>query len=203
MDLHQRIVHARKKKGFTQEQVAELTNVTVRTIQRIESGDSIPRTFTLKAIASVLEIPFEEFISDQIRDEKPSKQPLKPELLNHITEDRHFLQMFCLSCFSYLLIPLLHFLVPVWILKRSNEQNPKVIAFARRLIRVQVYWMVSLQLLILFSLAFNFISASYFQKSYLMNYMWLFLLMYILNAMIISAALIRIQKTDFSLQNLS
>lgn len=40
MDISERISLARKSKGFTQEQLTNLANVTVRTVQRIESGCS-------------------------------------------------------------------------------------------------------------------------------------------------------------------
>ncbi|MFT3946550.1 MAG: helix-turn-helix transcriptional regulator [Agriterribacter sp.] len=60
METHKKNALARKKKGLTQEQLADITNITVRTIQRIESGKSIPRAFTIKTIASALGCSFEE-----------------------------------------------------------------------------------------------------------------------------------------------
>ncbi len=52
MDIAGKLVDARKRKGLTQEQLADLANITVRTIQRIERGDSIPRAYTLKTLAA-------------------------------------------------------------------------------------------------------------------------------------------------------
>jgi len=40
--LSKNLVYQRKLKGYTQEELAEKTSVTVRTIQRIEKGDVNP-----------------------------------------------------------------------------------------------------------------------------------------------------------------
>ncbi len=46
----------RKKKGITQEELATQANVNLRTIQRIENNQSLPRESTLLLICEVLEI---------------------------------------------------------------------------------------------------------------------------------------------------
>jgi XRE family transcriptional regulator, regulator of sulfur utilization len=198
MELYKRIAVARKQKGLTQEQLADLTNVTVRTIQRIESGESTPRAYTLKTIATALDINFEEL--KPVNNNNNDSLVISINLSNSSTEEdgKHFLQMLCLSCFSYLVIPYVHFLIPARLLKKSNEQNPKIIAFARRVIRGQLYWTSSVLFLMLLTLAYNLISAHYFQQPQLINYLWPFFFMYFINASIISASLLRITKADFS-----
>ena len=54
-DLGLKVSELRKEKGFTQEQLAEVCEVTPRTIQRIESGDVEPRAFTRNSLSNVLE----------------------------------------------------------------------------------------------------------------------------------------------------
>jgi len=54
-DLGQKVSELRKEKGFTQEQLAEVCEVTPRTIQRIESGEVEPRAFTRNSLSNVLE----------------------------------------------------------------------------------------------------------------------------------------------------
>lgn len=49
----------RLKKGITQEELAEKTDISVRTIQRIENGDVDPRAYTLQSIAAALDVDFE------------------------------------------------------------------------------------------------------------------------------------------------
>ena len=53
-ELGQKISELRKQKGFTQEELVEQCNINVRTIQRIEAGEVMPRSFTLKTILNVL-----------------------------------------------------------------------------------------------------------------------------------------------------
>lgn len=50
------IVNSRKSKNLTQEQLAELSKVNLRTIQRIENNENTPRVYTLKLICDILEI---------------------------------------------------------------------------------------------------------------------------------------------------
>lgn len=195
MELYQKILAARKLKGFTQDQLADLSNVTVRTIQRIESGESTPRAYTLKAIATALDINFEELVANEKSNNSLSNSP-KTSTIPNYEDSIHFLKVFCLSCFSYLIIPFIHFLVPTHLLKKSNEQNPIVIAFAKKMIRIQLYWNIILWLLLFGTLAYNLTMAAYFQKSYLLNYLVPFFVMYFINAIIITLNLVRLQKID-------
>ncbi|MCH6199948.1 helix-turn-helix domain-containing protein [Aquiflexum sp. LQ15W] len=59
-ELGQKILELRKAKGLTQEELVELCNINVRTIQRIEAGEVTPRTYTIKSILEVLGYDFKE-----------------------------------------------------------------------------------------------------------------------------------------------
>lgn len=54
----------RLSRGLTQKELSEKSNISVRSIQRIENGDLIPRSYTLKTLAEVLELSFDEFMSN-------------------------------------------------------------------------------------------------------------------------------------------
>ncbi len=58
-ELGQRILELRKQKGLTQEELVALCNINVRTLQRIESGEVSPRSYTIKTILSALDYDFE------------------------------------------------------------------------------------------------------------------------------------------------
>jgi transcriptional regulator with XRE-family HTH domain len=62
--LGEKISQLRKQKGLTQEELIEKCNISVRTIQRIESGEVTPRSYTLKTILHVL-----DYDLSQIQDE--------------------------------------------------------------------------------------------------------------------------------------
>ena len=57
-DLGLKIAELRQEKGLTQEQLAEDCEVSTRTIQRIESGEVEPRSFTRNSLSNVLDYDF-------------------------------------------------------------------------------------------------------------------------------------------------
>ena len=54
--LGKRIKEIRKKKGYTQEQLAEIVNIDITTLSGIESGRHFPSLVTLERIAKTLEV---------------------------------------------------------------------------------------------------------------------------------------------------
>ncbi|MBS2097855.1 helix-turn-helix domain-containing protein [Carboxylicivirga linearis] len=63
METGKLIKELRLKKGMTQEELADKTEVSTRTIQRIENGDVDPRSYTLQMIAKALEVDFSLFVN--------------------------------------------------------------------------------------------------------------------------------------------
>ncbi|MFI5131721.1 MAG: multiprotein-bridging factor 1 family protein [Chitinophagales bacterium] len=64
------VKEGRLAKGYTQKELSELSNISVRSIQRIENGDIQPRSYTLKALSEILGISFEN-----IRKAGPDQKP--------------------------------------------------------------------------------------------------------------------------------
>lgn len=54
--LGKKIFEIRNQKGITQKELADSCNVDIRTIQRIEAGEVVPRMSTLKLISDILDI---------------------------------------------------------------------------------------------------------------------------------------------------
>ncbi len=64
-----KIKELRKRKGFTQEQLAELINMEQNSISVIESGRNFPTLGTLEKIAQILEVNLSDFFNyDYIDD---------------------------------------------------------------------------------------------------------------------------------------
>lgn len=55
------VKEGRTAKGYTQKELAELSNISIRSIQRIENGEILPRNYTLKTLAGILEQSFEQY----------------------------------------------------------------------------------------------------------------------------------------------
>jgi transcriptional regulator with XRE-family HTH domain len=75
-ELGQKILELRKAKGLTQEELVELCNINVRTIQRIEAGEVTPRSYTIKSILEVLGYEFKE-----IQHTNEENASISPELI--------------------------------------------------------------------------------------------------------------------------
>ncbi|MCU0408641.1 MAG: helix-turn-helix domain-containing protein [Bacteroidales bacterium] len=73
METGKLIKELRIKKGMTQEELADKTEVTSRTIQRIESGEVDPRAYTLQMIARALEVDYNIFMQNEPDEEQSIK----------------------------------------------------------------------------------------------------------------------------------
>jgi uncharacterized Tic20 family protein/DNA-binding XRE family transcriptional regulator len=61
-----RLAAQRRLKGWTQEELADKSGVTARTIQRVESGAVTPQAYTLKLLAESLDMDFGDLVQDLI-----------------------------------------------------------------------------------------------------------------------------------------
>jgi transcriptional regulator with XRE-family HTH domain len=59
-DLGKQIAELRKAKGLTQDELVQKCNLNVRTLQRIESGDVTPRSYTMRLIFAALDYDIHE-----------------------------------------------------------------------------------------------------------------------------------------------
>jgi len=64
-ELSKRIKELRIKRGMSQDQLADISGLSLRTIQRVESGDNTPRGDTLSRLATALQVTTEEIIDLQ------------------------------------------------------------------------------------------------------------------------------------------
>lgn len=76
-ELGKKIVDLRKQKGLTQEELVEKCNINVRTIQRIEAGETTPRSYTLKNIFEVLGVAYEDMVKKEKKEFSISNDQLK------------------------------------------------------------------------------------------------------------------------------
>ncbi len=105
----------REKRHFTQEELSEISGISVRTIQRIEAGNPL-KGYTLRTLAKHLECAEE----DLIRKEEPST-PLK-----------------WINLSSLLILPPLNLMAPYFLSKYWKVNSPLV----KQMIDVQFMWSV-------------------------------------------------------------
>ena len=77
--LAKRVKELRKLIGFSQEDLAKNSGLSLRTIQRVENDETMPTGETLKRISAVLDVtPYELIDSDNIKSYR--KRQLKPNM---------------------------------------------------------------------------------------------------------------------------
>jgi XRE family transcriptional regulator, regulator of sulfur utilization len=127
MSLGEKIIRLRKSKGISQELLAENSHISLRTIQRIESGASFPRPYTVKAIADALEIPVDQLSSLE------STQPQSTD------EALAVLRLINLSALVVFILPVGNIIVPL-LIWRKNKDLPLVNITGRKIISFQILW---------------------------------------------------------------
>jgi len=65
------VKEGRIAKGFTQKELSELTNISTRSIQRIENGELTPRLYTIKTLSATLGFGLDD-IESELTQQRPS-----------------------------------------------------------------------------------------------------------------------------------
>lgn len=130
-DLALKIKELRTRKGLSQEELAKNCGLSLRTIQRIENGETEPRGDTLQRIAIALGVAPDELIDWAEQ------------------EDNSILVLLNLSALSYIAFPILGIVVPlaIWLLKKGKIKNLDYTA--KKLINFQISWSIILFLIYL------------------------------------------------------
>ena len=120
--LAKRIKELRIQRGMSQEFLAEESGLSLRTIQRIENGQSNPTGESLKRLANALQVIPSELIDWAIK------------------EDTKYLTFLNLSALTFLFFPLLGILLPfiLWTAKKDQIKNINVVG--KSLINFQITW---------------------------------------------------------------
>jgi len=123
-ELSKRIKELRNRKGFSQEELSEKSGLSLRTIQRIENGETEPRGDSLKRLALAFNVTPDEIVDWTA------------------TKDKGFLISFNLSALSFIFFPILGILVPliIWISKKDKIQHLNKTASG--LLNFQITWSI-------------------------------------------------------------
>ena len=181
-NLAKKIKELRIRQGFSQETLAYETNLGLRTIQRIENGESEPRGDTLQKISRVLKTSPDELLDWSIE------------------KDRGFLLLLALSPLSFLIFPLLGIIAPLvlWITKRNKIDG--VDWYGKKILNFQITWGVLIFLAYLLSILMMLrvisVDISFFSSFAPLSLISVFLILYAINIglLIVNAILIHKEK---------
>lgn len=186
--LSQKIINLRNQKGYSQQKLADESKVSLRTIQRIENGESSPRGDTLNRIFDALGVSTDSSDFKTLEDQK------------------WVLHLLNLSTLLGIIIqPILGILVPIvlWLLKRNEVTF--VDNYGKKIIQFQGIWIIMIYYIFFLAslgkhIEYNFI---FFQiisslKRIGLNagsfYIILALILYLFNISFIITNHLRIQK---------
>jgi uncharacterized Tic20 family protein len=129
--LGKRVKELRVKNAYSQEFLAEECKVSLRTIQRIENGNTIPHGYTLSRLAKSLHVSPDELVDW-------SKQ-----------EDRGQLNLLNLSALTILINPFLGTIIPLalWMTKRDKIEH--VDETGKKLLNFQITMLMLISIVLL------------------------------------------------------
>lgn len=130
MSLETKITDLRKSKGYSQERLADEAGVSIRTIQRIESGATTPTGHTLGLLAKPLGTTVEELLKK--KEASPIDGDSTFELVNKIN----------LSALPGLVLPYGNFIIPV-LIWRKHRVNMEVKEMGKKILNFQLLWSVA------------------------------------------------------------
>ncbi|MFB9053593.1 DUF4870 domain-containing protein [Formosa undariae] len=125
-DLSKKVKALRTRKGFSQEALSEHSGLSLRTIQRVENGETKPTGDSLKKIANALQITPDELIDWTV------------------IEDYGFLKAMNLSALTFILFPLLGVLVPLIMWTSKKDKLKDINTIGKALINFQISWVLIL-----------------------------------------------------------
>ncbi|MEZ7508174.1 helix-turn-helix domain-containing protein [Cloacibacterium sp. Arc13] len=128
----------REQKNLTQEELSEKSGISVRTIQRIESGIA-PKGHTLKALSKTLEILETELTGKTEENrvvEKPEELIVKSQ--TEIGIDFQKIKLINLSSILFVMLPPLNILVPLLLFYALKQKNH----LTRQIISLQIIWTI-------------------------------------------------------------
>lgn len=182
LNLAERVKELRSRKGISQELLAEESGLSLRTIQRIENNETVPRGDTLKRLAIALNTS-----PDDIVDWK-------------VQEDQNYLTVMSMSALGFLFFPLLGIIIPLtmWMFKKDKIKN--VNELGKSILNFQISWTLLLFLYYIFMITGMFggiFRNSFFPRSIMGMFLPLIIL-YGYNIIIIVFNTVRVyQKKTF------
>lgn len=124
----------REEQNLTQEELAEKSGLSVRTIQRIESGIT-PKGYTLKALASGLGVHEKDVLPPEVHEEEVTDE--QPVLIQEETETVHYslVKIINLSSIPFAWFPIANFLLPLLIMLFTKQKSSMV----KQIISLQIF----------------------------------------------------------------
>ncbi|REC75838.1 DNA-binding protein [Chryseobacterium elymi] len=127
----------REQQNLTQEELSERSGISVRTIQRIESGIK-PKGHTLKTLSKTLEIPEYELLNKAIEPEAEVAIEESVQNPEDHSIDYSKAKLINFSSILFVILPPLNILVPFILSSLLKQKN----FITKQIITLQIFWTV-------------------------------------------------------------
>jgi len=135
----------RERHHLTQEELSEQSGVSVRTIQRIESGNA-PKGYTLRALAKALNVSEKDLLEPSVQESVAEEAVAPPNLSAPTVElDYGKVKIINLSSLPFLVVPLFNIIVPLLLMFAFKIKHPIV----KQIISLQILWTIVAPILFL------------------------------------------------------
>ncbi|PTB95649.1 XRE family transcriptional regulator [Marivirga lumbricoides] len=125
----------RENKGLTQSELADASGLSLRTIQRVEAGETVPKGHTLTVLSKLMGVEPSELIGINNRND---------QLSDELTDQ---LKLINISALTFILIPFGNIVFP-FILWRKYKTNPLVNKNGRFILNFQIIWTLLVSVLL-------------------------------------------------------
>ncbi len=174
----------REEKGYTQTDLAKKTGLSLRTIQRLESSDKVPKGFTLTTLAKEFEIEPSDLQGKYVLVKRSKDSEIRT--INTIN----------FSILSFLGIPFGNLILPL-IIWRNHKNSEFIDDVGRRIVNFQILFTLVLNVLLILS---PFTLSKMLPSIPVL--LLILILAYLFNIVIVIQTAIKIKRQNFDFLNL-
>ena len=165
IELAKKVKELRKRNGISQELLAEISGLSLRTVQRIENGETQPTGDSIKRLSNALKVTPNELMDWQI------------------IKNNNVLLTLNLSQLGFIAFPLLGILIPLIIWTSKKDKIKDVDQVGKSILNFQISWT-----LVLFLMAIGVFISSKLQLSINISFAGILIAfsgMYFINFMVV------------------
>ncbi|MEQ5790693.1 helix-turn-helix transcriptional regulator [Muricauda sp. NFXS6] len=143
------MLQLRNMQKLSQEELSEMSGISVRTIQRIERGEVTPRPYTIRKLAEVLHTTLDEFNTEMVK-----------ETDSGLSSDAK-LNRFFMANLLVLTFPIVFLLVP-FVIWKNNDWSAESSLICKKVLSFQVIWICFTAIMVFLTPLFiNFFDGQY------------------------------------------
>ena len=180
-ELGKKIKELRLRSGISQDELSEISQLSLRTIQRIENGETEPRGDSLKRLSKAFNINVEE-LTTATSDELPRSK---------LKADKNLLLLLNFSAFGFLIFPLLGIIFPWIIYSVYKDKTSGVNEQGKQIMKFQISWCVSLFIVYLYIISLKFFDFLHLPAPQNEKVLFIIPVLYIFNTLVVLTQTLR------------